>query len=83
MKRSELQVEFKTKDGQVQDLCNQVEVLTKDRAEMQEELKNKTTELAKNQKLLHTKTRQLEESSREVEDMKKQALEMKNIADQA
>ena len=76
MKRSELQVEFKTKEGKVQELGNQGEVLTKDRAEMQEELNNKTTALAVNQM-------QLGESSQEVEDMKKEALELKKAADQA
>ena len=83
MKRSELQVEFKTKEGKVQELGDLVEVLTKDRAELKEELNNTATALAQSQTLLQAKNRELEESSQEVEDMKKQALQLRNTADQA
>ena len=74
MKRSELQVEFKTKEGKVEELNYLVKSLTKDSAELQKELNHKTHALAQSQNLLEMKIGDLKESTREIENLKIQVL---------
>ena len=81
MKRSELQVEFKTKEGKVEELNYLVKSLTKDSAELQKELNHKTHALAQSQNLLEMKIGDLKESTREIENLKIQVLELKNVND--
>ena len=81
MKRSELQVEFKTKEGKVEELNYLVKSLTKDSAELQKELNHKTHALAQSQNLLEMKIGDLKESTREIENLKIQVLELKNAND--
>ena len=81
MKRSELQVEFKTKEGKVEELDYLVKSLTKDSAELQKELNHKTHALAQSQNLLEMKIGDLKESTREIENLKIQVLELKNAND--
>ena len=81
VKRSELQVEFKTKEGKVEELNYLVKSLTKDSAELQKELNHKTHALAQSQNLLEMKIGDLKESTREIENLKIQVLELKNAND--
>ena len=81
MKRSELQVEFKTKEGKVEELNYLVKSLTKDSAELQKELNHKTHALAQSQNLLEMKIGDLKESTREIENLRIQVRELKNAND--